>query len=299
MERGKEAFHLDGRTLYLTHLDKPLWPKGGGTKRDLLAYLLSIASTMLPHLSGRLITLIRYPDGVEGKSFYQKNRPPYTPDWIPSHRFQHTDYLLLQERAALLYCGNLGAIEIHTSFHRIPDIKPEELVFDLDPSVEGFARVAEAALLIKEELDALHLPSLVKTSGATGLQIYVPLQKGHTFEQTRRFASFFARYMVEKRADLFTIERSIRNRGTKIYFDYLQHWKGKSIIAPYSPRARISPAVSTPLRWEELPHVTPEDFTIRQVPNRIKAVGDLFSPLLTGEGANLTPFLDEIAHIYR
>ncbi|CCQ97234.1 conserved hypothetical protein [[Clostridium] ultunense Esp] len=292
-----EKFLIDGRILSLSHLDKPFWPRMGVTKKDLMHYYLEISPFLLPHLKDRLITVIRFPDGVEGKFFYQKNKPRYAPEWIPTFSFQGTDYMLVQERATLIYLANQGALEIHVSFHKVPGEEPTSLVFDLDPSVEGFEMVREAALLIKEELDLLRLPSLVKTSGATGLQIYIPLKKGHTFPETRRFSSFFARYMTEKNPSLFTIERKVDLREGKIYFDYLQHWRGKSLIAPYSTRARSLPCVSTPLRWEEVPRVQPEDFTLFQVLERVQKVGDLFSPLLQGRGSDLAPFLKEIARV--
>lgn len=289
-----EIYVLDGRPLHLTNLDKILWPKARVTKGQLISYYLAISPYMLPHLADRLITLIRYPDGVEGKSFYQKKRPNYTPDWIPSHPFQGIDYLLVAERAALVYLANIGALEIHTSFQKIPENEPSEMVIDLDPSVEGFGRVVEAALLIKEELDALRLPSWVKTSGATGLQIFIPLKKGHTFQQTRAFLTFFARYMTGKRPDLITIERRVHLRGRKVYFDYLQHWRGKSLIAAYSTRARPHPTVSTPLRWQELSGLRPEDFTIDAVTERVRRIGDPFSLMMRGEGVDLAPYLHEI-----
>jgi bifunctional non-homologous end joining protein LigD len=177
-------------------------------------------------------------------------------------------------------------MELHPSYTRIdkPDF-PTNLAFDLDPTVkgvdlEGFRKACKVALLLKEVLDDLGLPSYPKTSGATGLQVFIPLAPEYSFEETRMLNKFVAEYLVRKAPDLVTIERLKKDRGDKVYFDYLQHWRNKTLSGPYTPRAVASAAVSAPLAWEEIQEgVTPDMFTLRTMPDRVEKLGDLFAPL--------------------
>ncbi|MGB8954879.1 MAG: hypothetical protein WCC10_05860, partial [Tumebacillaceae bacterium] len=174
---------------------------------------------------------------------------------------------------------------------------PTNIAFDLDPTVkgvdiEGFKKAAQVALLLKDVLDQLGLPSYPKTSGATGLQVFIPIAPGYTFEDTRRINEFLAHYIHQKAPHLVTIERLKKNRGDKVYFDYLQHWRGKTLSAPYTPRAVESAAVSAPLHWDELREgVTPDMFTVRTMPKRIEKYGDLFEPMAK-PGVEIRPILE-------
>lgn len=268
---------LNGQTMTITHPNKPLWPDADVTKLDYIRYLLQVASPLLAYAKDRLLTVIRYPHGTGDKHFYQKNVPEYAPSWIRTSLWEQTRYVLCNDQATLVWMANQAALEWHVSFHRAGNEIPTELVFDLDPSTDDFSVVAEAALVLKELLDELHLPSAVKTSGASGLQLYVPIELRYTFEQTRAVGHFIASYLVSKHPQLLTIERLIKNRGTKLYIDYLQHWRGKTLVAPYSTRARALATVSTPLAWDEVPHIHPTDFTVHSVPERLRARGDLFA----------------------
>ncbi|MFD2371219.1 non-homologous end-joining DNA ligase [Brevibacillus sp. GCM10020057] len=261
----------------ITNPDKPLWPDARVTKLDYIRYLLLVSAPLLAYAKDRLLTVIRYPHGLGGKHFFQKNVPVYAPPWIRTSLWENTRYVMCNDQATLIWMANQAALEWHVSFHRACDEIPTELVFDLDPSTDDFSVVTEAALLLKELLDELNLPSFVKTSGASGLQIYVPIELRYTFEQTREVGHFIASYLVSKHPQLLTIERLIKNRGTKLYIDYLQHWRGKTLPAPYSTRARAHATVSTPLAWEEVPHIHPTDFTVYSVPGRLRAKGDLFA----------------------
>jgi bifunctional non-homologous end joining protein LigD len=291
MKNKKHPIEIDGKVILISNPNKLLWPEYEIRKIDLVQYLLEISPLMLPYLQNRLLTTIRYPDGVDGKSFYQKNKPTHAPVWIPDYRFEKTNYMIANDRATLIYLGNQACLEYHTSFHCVPGEEPTELVFDLDPSVDDFSMVIETALRIKEELDQLHLQACVKTSGASGLQIYIPLQHGHTFEETRRFGAFFATYMSQKYPKLITIERMVKNRGRLVYFDYLQHWRGKTLIATYSPRAKKIPCVSAPISWTEVPSASPSNYTILNILTRINEKGDLFQPLLSTQRYDLKPLL--------
>ncbi len=280
------------KELTITNPMKPLWPEANVTKLHYIQYLIEVSRYMLPYMENRLLTVIRYPHGIHDKHFYQKNLPEYAPDWIATQRWEGTLYPLCNDLPTLIWMANQAALEWHVSFHLAHDESPTELVFDLDPSTPSFEPVREAALYLKEVLDQLQLPAYVKTSGASGLQVYIPIERRYTFEQTRQVSQFIATYLVQKHPDLLTIERIVKNRGTKLYIDYLQHWRGKTLAAPYSPRAKPEASVSTPIRWHEIPHILPKQFTIHTVLERLRETGDLFSPLLrTEERVSLDPIL--------
>ncbi|MFC4078039.1 non-homologous end-joining DNA ligase [Salinithrix halophila] len=270
--------HVEGREIRITHPDKVLFPDISMTKWDWILHLTHLAPWILPYARDRYLTTIRWPDGVGSESFYQKNIPSHAPDWVTSVQSGNVRYILLQDTPTLIWLANLACLEYHLSFDTasFPD-QPTEIVFDIDPSVEGFERVMETALLTREALLELGLDGVVKTSGATGLQIYVPIRQGYRFEQTRRISRFLAEYLAGQRPDLITLERKVKKRGEKVYFDYLQHWRGKSLIAPYSTRARPGAPVSTPLRWSELkPSLTPQAFTLNTIHQRLTSIQDPF-----------------------
>ncbi len=276
---------VEGKEISISNPDKKLFP--GVTKWDWILHLSRLAPWILSYARGRYLTTIRYPNGVEGDYFYQKNAPAHTPDWIQTARWREVDHILLQDAPTLIWLGNLACLEFHVSFDRVerPGY-PTELVFDLDPSVEGFEAVMETAHLTREVLNSLGLDGVVKTSGATGLQLYVPIQPKYPFAETRRISHFVARYLQEKNPRLITLERQVKRRGSRVYFDYLQHWQGKSLITVYSPRARREATLSVPLRWEELkPGLTPTQFTLNTVHRRLKEEGDLFAPIARPVGA--------------
>ncbi|WP_400163382.1 non-homologous end-joining DNA ligase [Brevibacillus sp. TJ4] len=283
---------LNGHTVAITNPDKPLWPSAQVTKLDYIRYLLLVAKPMLAYTRNRLLTVIRYPHGVGDKHFYQKNVPDYAPDWIATQEWEQVRYALCNDEATLIWMANQAALEFHVSFHLADDEIPTELVFDLDPSTDDFSVVIEAALLLKDLLDELGLPSWIKTSGASGLQVYIPIERRYTFEQTRQVGQFIASYLVEKHPSLLTIERLVKNRGEKLYIDYLQHWRGKTLAAPYSTRAKERATVSTPLRWEEVPNAHPSLYTIKTVPSRLETMGDLFAPVSSPSSlSSLDPIL--------
>lgn len=282
MALTKESYvlNVEGKEITITNPDKLLWPEAGITKQLYLSYMIKAAPFMLPHVKDRLLTVIRYPHGIHGKHFYQKNVPDYAPDWVKTKVWNETHYILPNDLPTLLWLANQAALEWHVSFHKAYDETPTELVFDLDPSTPSFDAVIEAALQLKEVLDEMGLPSRVKTSGATGLQVYVPIRPVYTFEQTRQVSRFVAEYLTQKFPRTLTIERLVKQRGTKLYIDFLQHWRGKTLPAPYSPRATLSATVSTPLEWEEVPRIHPSQFTIHNVLERLSRKGDLFLPLV-------------------
>lgn len=287
----------------VTHLDKVLWPDVGVTKAEYIQYMIAMSETMLPHYRDRLLTVIRYPHGVNDKSFYQKNVPDGAPEWIQTHVVWSDDskrsihYVLANNTATLIWLANQAAMELHPSYTLIRnDDQPTQIAFDLDPTVQevdigGFRKACQVALHLKEILDDLRMPSYPKTSGATGLQVFVPIAPGYTFEETRTITSFIGHYMAQTYPDIVTIERLKKDRGDKVYFDYLQHWRGKTLSGPYTPRAVASAAVSAPLAWEEIREgVRPDMFTVRTMPKRVQEVGDLFAPL-SQPGIEIRPLL--------
>ncbi|MFE4572752.1 non-homologous end-joining DNA ligase [Paenibacillus chitinolyticus] len=267
---------VEGQELIITNPEKPLWPEAGITKLDFLQKLIELSPYLLRYCRDRHLTTIRFPHGIHDKSFYQKNTPEPVPDFVNLAPLDGIRYVNLDSLPTLIWLGNLACLEFHPSFHRIGETLPAEWLIDIDPSLEVEPRIMEAAHLIGEVLDSLHIQSVPKTSGATGVQIYVPIQHGYTFEQLRKIGYFIGSFVVKKYPKLFTIERLKKNRGDLIYFDYLQHWYGKTLSAPYTPRAKIHGTVSTPLLWEEVERrCDPRDFTLHVIVERIKKMGDL------------------------
>ncbi|WP_176483746.1 MULTISPECIES: DNA ligase D [Bacillus] len=267
-------------TVTITNPDKPLWDNPRISKADYLQYLVTVAPYMLPFLKDRLLTVIRYPHGMSGESFYQKNCPDYAPTFVHTARQNDTDFILCNNIDTLCWLGNQLAIEFHIPFQSIHYDHPSEIVFDLDPpSIEYFSLAIQAALMMKEIFDQLKLQSFLKTSGRKGLQVYIPLPDGtFTYEMTRKFTQFIAEYLISKEPSLFTVERLKKNRGNRLYIDYLQHWEGKTIIAPYSPRGTDFAGVATPLYWNEVnDSLQPDQFTLYNIHERLVSKGGPFS----------------------
>lgn len=269
---------VEGHELKVSHPDKMLWPELGIHKAMYLQKLIMLAPYILPYCRNRYLTTIRCPNGVGGKSFYQKNAPKPLPDFVHTAMSDGVDYINLDSLPTLLWLGNLAALEFHPSFEYIGGEEPAEWVLDIDPSEELMPRLMEAVALIGEALDSMGIQSVPKTSGATGVQIIIPVKKGYTFEQLRKVGQFLAKFLIEKYPNLFTTERMIKDRGNKIYIDYVQHAAGKSLSAPYTPRAREHATVSTPLLWEEVREwVDPKDFNLLTTQERLNKFGDLIA----------------------
>jgi bifunctional non-homologous end joining protein LigD len=257
----------------ITHPDKTLWDNLNISKSDYIHYLREVSSYMLPFLKNRLLTVIRFPHGMFGDPFYQKNCPDYAPDFVDKYFDDGIDYIVCNNLNTLLWLGNQLAIEYHIPFQTINNNGPSEIVFDLDPpSREGFHLAIKAALIIKEILEQLKLIGFVKTSGNKGLQVYIPLpDHSYSYEDTRLFTSFVADFLVSREPDLFTIERLKKNRGNRLYVDYVQHSEGKTIVAPYSIRGNLHAGAATPLFWDEIDEKLDVNmFTMETVLSRVK-----------------------------
>ena len=294
----------------VTNLEKVLWPEAGVTKAEYIQYMIAMSPYMLPHYENRLLTVIRYPHGIHDKFFYQRNVPEGTPEWVKTCRVWSSDserdihFVVANNTATMLWLANQAAMELHPSYTKIDNLdEPTQVAFDLDPTIEGgitleegFEKACQVALYLKKVLDDLGLPSYPKTSGATGLQIFVPIARGYRFDDTRLLTRFIGKYMAENYPEIVTIERLKKDRGSKVYFDYLQHAQGKTLSGPYTPRAVKSAAVSAPVTWEELEvGITPDMFTVRTMPERIAKKGDLFAPL-SSPGGEIREILHFIKH---
>jgi bifunctional non-homologous end joining protein LigD len=283
------------RTLKFSNLDKVFWQEEGITKGDLLAYYREIAPTILPHLHDRAFTMKRYPDGISGKFFFQKDAPSHMPEWIPTRRFEVStresprqrrmiDVPLVNDELALLWMVNMACIDMNTWYSRVdkPD-RPDWVLFDLDPSPGvGFPEVVEVAKLVKSLLDGLGLAGYAKTSGADGMHVLVPIARRSTYAQAREFGEIIARTLASTHRGLVTTEW-VKRKRRGVLIDANQNGEGKTIASAYSVRPRPGAPVSTPLRWDEVkPDLDPHDFTMDVVLRRVAKDGDLFSGVLEG-----------------
>ncbi len=281
------------RVLRLSNLDKVFWPDEGITKGDLLAYYRDVAAAVVPHLRDRPFTLKRYPDGWKGNHFFQKDAPAGMPDWIPTVNIEVTtrdrprqrrriDAPLVNDELALLWMVNMGCIDLNTWYSRVDKLdRPDFVLFDLDPSPDvGFRETVQVALLVKEALDALGLESFPKTSGADGFHVLVPIERRHTYDDTREFAEIVARALASTHRGLVTTEWS-RSKRRGVLIDANQNGEGKTIASVYSVRPRAGAPVSTPLRWDEVDEsLDPAAFTMDVVRQRVAEHGDLYEGVL-------------------
>jgi bifunctional non-homologous end joining protein LigD len=292
-KKETEELKVDGHLLKFTHLNKLYWPEDGVTKRDMFNYYHQVAPFMVPYLKDRPMSLNRFPGGIHGESFYQKNVRDKAPEWATT--MPHTngegvdkDYLLGNNEATLLWMASLGCIEMNPWFSRVgsPD-NPDYCVIDLDPDKQHFDQVIQAAQEVKKVLDAIDVPSYPKTSGSTGMHIYIPLAGQYTYDQSQLFANIVVKLVQKQIPDFTTLERMISNRKGKMYLDFLQNRPGATIAGVYSLRPKPGATVSMPVTWDEVrPGLTMRDFTIHNSIDRLKETGDLFTGVL-GEGIDL------------
>ncbi len=284
-----------------SNLEKVFWPDTGLTKGDLLNYFESIADVILPALRDRPLTVKRYPDGIDGFSFFQKNTPKYAPEWVKTvplwagsaNRDVH--YTLCNTKRTLLWLANQAAIELHPWLSRTSRLEhPDHLVFDLDPPPGQFDVAVKVALSMKEVLDHHGIEGVVKTSGAKGIHIYIPIQRRFDYRAAREAAVNLAQEVEELMPEVVTTEVRLAKRGGRLFLDIGRNAPGAHIVAPYSPRARPGATVSFPITWDELPTVRPERFTIRTVPKIIAERGDVWKAL-TPRPQNLSGLLAETA----
>ena len=332
------TLEVEGHELPVTNLDKALWPGGGRskplTKRDLLRYLTRVSPWMLPHLADRPLFVTRFPNGVDGKSFFQKHWDPVPPfvrtvAIYSSSSDRDGDYIICENLATLLWLAQMAGLELHAWYSRTerkPDALkkggrfsgseaaldksvlnyPDFIVFDLDPYLysgkeakgaepelhrKAFQRTRSLALRVHDEMGRLGLATWVKTSGRTGLHLYLPVVRNLDFDAARHVAETIARHAMRAHPKDVTVEWAVERRRGKIFFDYNQNSRGKSLAVPYSPRRHALGTVSMPLEWDEIESVYPTDFTLRTVPDRLEARGDPWARILTSK-QDLTQILD-------
>jgi bifunctional non-homologous end joining protein LigD len=282
-ERGKTEVKL-------TNLKKMFWPAERYTKGDLIGYYETVAPLLLPYLRDRPLVLTRYPDGITGKSFFQKDAPAFAPKWVRTERIyskdadREIDYFIVNDVETLRYVANLGTIPLHLWGSRLGSLeRPDWLVLDLDPKGAPFADVVTVARELHRLLEDLELPSYAKTSGATGLHILVPLGARYTYEEARTFARLLALLGVEAVPEISTVARPLGARGGKVYIDFGQNGHGRTIVSPFSLRPLPGAPASCPLLWSEVTaRLDPKRFTLKTLPGRFETMADPLAPVLTG-----------------
>jgi bifunctional non-homologous end joining protein LigD len=284
---------VGGRAVALTNLRKPFWPEEGLTKRDLLQYYLDIAPVLLPHLRDRAMVMKRYPNGAHGPFFFMKRAPSPRPDWIETCAIEHAsgsviDFPMIQDVAALLWVVNLGCIDLNQWYARCDDTdRPDYVHFDLDP-VKGaaFEAVRQAALVVREALDGLKMPSYPKSTGSRGIHVYVPIVRGPTQKQVWGVAKGIAQALAVARPKLITAEYRIAKRPIgRVLVDYNQNAWGRTLASVYSVRPRPRAPVSAPVTWGEVERgFRIDDFRLDNMAARVATQGDLWKPLLARTG---------------
>ncbi|MBO9561870.1 MAG: non-homologous end-joining DNA ligase [Niastella sp.] len=303
-ESKESMVTINRRSLKLTNLSKVYFPDEGISKGDVIAYYNAMADHILPYLKNRPLSLKRNPNGITDKGFYHKDAAEEGPSWIKSFdEFAESsqkvvNYIVCNDKATLIYLANLGCIEMNpwNSTTRTPD-KPTYLMIDIDPSGKNtFDQVISVAQAVQEVLNRAGAVSYCKTSGATGLHVYVPLNAKYTYEIAREFAHIVATLVQEQLPGITSLERSLKKRGNKIYVDYLQNSKGQTLASAYSLRPVPGASVSTPLLWKEVKSgLHPSQFTIYNIEKRVKKLGDIFYMVLK-EGNNLKGCLKNLGY---
>lgn len=295
---------VKGHELKFTHLSKIYWPEDKVSKRDMFNYYYQIAEYMIPYIKDRPMSLNRFPNGIHGASFYQKDVKGKAPDWAKTFPYtngegEKKEYLVGTDEASLLWMASLGCIEMNPWFSRVQsEDNPDYCVIDLDPDKNTFDEVIEAALEVKKVLDALDVPSFCKTSGSTGMHVYIPMGAKYSYDQSQLFAKIIVNLVHEQLPDFTTLERTIANRHGKMYLDFLQNRPGATIAGPYSLRPKVGATVSMPLHWDEVKKgLKMKDFTIHNAVERVRAEGDLFKGVL-GKGIDLEKTIKKSKSIF-
>jgi DNA ligase D len=291
----------------LTNLDKLYWPDEGITKGELLDYYSQIAPYILPYLKNRPLSLLRHPNGIKEKGFFHKDAGDSAPDWVTKKEIhsESTDkminYLVCNDLESLLFIANLGCIEMNPWNSTINKLdRPDYIVMDIDPSSKNtFEEVIDVALVIKEIMDETGMKGFCKTSGSSGLHVYIPFNKKHTYDESRDFAHILASMVTERLPKTTTLERSLSKRKkNQIYVDYLQNREGQTLASAYSARPKPGATVSAPLEWKEVKHgLQIGDFTIQNMIKRVEKKGDLFKGVL-GKGIDMSKTLAKMEALH-
>jgi bifunctional non-homologous end joining protein LigD len=283
------TLNVEGGPVSLTNLNKIYFPELGLIKRELLQYYMDVSPWLLPHLQNRAMVMKRYPNGINGEFFFMKRAPLPRPDSIRTCSIEHgsgnvIDFPVIQHLSSLLWVVNLGCIDLNPWYARCDDVdRPDYLHFDLDPVVgASFKGVLETALIVRETLDSIKIQNYAKTTGSRGIHVYVAIKRGPTQKQVWSFAKAFAKELEARHPKIITAEYRVakRPRG-HVLVDYNQNAWNRTLASVYSVRPKPAATVSTPVTWEEVEHgMRIEDFTVKNVPSRLRKIGDLWKPLL-------------------
>ena len=293
---------INGKVLKITNRNKVYFPESNITKGEVIDYYRKISKYLLPYLKNRPESLNRHPNGITKPGFYQKDMDTsQIPEWVHTEKqysksnAEYLDYLICDNEATLVYMANLGCIEInpwHSTYDK-PD-NPDYMIMDLDPGEIGFKEVVRTTLKIRDVCTELGITTFCKTSGATGLHVYIPLKKRYTYDEIKLFGELLATAIQHQLPDTTSIERSVSKRSDKIYIDFLQNRKGQTIAAAYSVRPKPGATVSTPLEWTEVnDRLDPKAFTIYTIFDRLEEKGDLWKGIL-GKGADIGKALEKL-----
>ncbi len=266
------------REVVFSNLDKVFWPEEGYTKGDLIEYYRAVSPWLLPYLKDRPVVMTRYPDGITGKSFFQKDAPVFAPAWLRTERIwsedtkRDIDYFVCNDVESLLYLSNLASIPLHVWGSRVTSLeRPDWCILDLDPKEAPFTHVVTVAKAVKRLCDDIEWPCFIKTSGSTGLHVLLPLARQCTYEQCRQLGGLLARVIATDLPDIATITRQVGKRGGRVYLDYVQNGHGRLLVAPFSVRPLPGAPVSMPLEWREVtPKLDIRKFTIKTAPARMR-----------------------------
>jgi len=290
---GDATLAVDGRSVRLTNLAKPFWPRLAITKADLIRYYADVAPALLPHLRDRAMVMKRYPNGAGKPFFFMKRIPVPHPEWVETCRIKHSsgniiDFPMIQDLPSLLWVINLGCIDLNQWYATCDDVdRPDYVHFDLDPTPGAtFDHVRETALVVHDALDKLRMPNYAKTTGSRGIHVYVPIVRGPLQKQVWTFAKAFAQTVARSNPALITAEYKVDKRPRRhVLVDYNQNAWGRTLASIYSARPTPDATVSTPVTWREIERgIAIDDFTLRNVPARVKRLGDLWKPMLASHG---------------
>jgi bifunctional non-homologous end joining protein LigD len=287
--------------LELSHLDKVFFSEAGYTKGDLIDYYQQVSKYILPYILNRPHNLLRQPNGYDGKSFFQKDMAGLAPDWTKTvevfseSNHKNISYFVCDSLDSLLYMVQLGCIEINPWNSTVKNLgKPDWAVIDLDPEDIGFKEVIKVAKAVKQVADDLKVPAYPKTSGKSGIHIFIPLQAKYEYRQARQLAEIIANLAHQRLNGITSLERSPADRQKRIYLDYLQNRETQTLVAPYSVRPTKAASVSTPLHWDEVnSKLDASKFTIKTMPKRLAETGDIWKPVL-GKGVNIAKVLKNV-----
>jgi bifunctional non-homologous end joining protein LigD len=302
---GDREIKVGSHTIRLTNQQKIYWPDEKITKGDMINYYNTISRFILPYLKDRPESLKRNPNGIVDEGFFHKDAGDEAPSWVTTKKIysesvnKDIDYIICNDKATLLYMNNLGCIELNPWNSRISKPEyPDYLVIDIDPSEENsFDQVIEVALTLKEILQKAGANGYCKTSGASGLHVFIPLGARYTYEEVREFAKILATITQQQLQEFTTIERALNKRNGRIYIDYLQNKKGQTLASVYCLRPRPGATASTPLDWKEVKKgLTPDRFNIRSLPSRLEKIGDIFRPVLQ-KGINVQKVLAQLEKV--